>query len=77
MENNNNKNLIILGETSPEWYVNILRKDHNSVWSYILCILIFAVFFMIKVIAAGIKLSIFMAKKAFYALLDVYKKDEE
>lgn len=77
MENNNKKNLTIIGETSPECFVNVLRKDHNSVWSYVICGLIFAVCFMIKAIAAIIKLSVFMAKKAFIALLNVYKKDEE
>lgn len=77
MENNNKKDLIILGETSPEWYVNILRRDNNSIMGYILCVLLFLVAVMIKTVIVGIKLSCFMAKKAFHALLDVYKKDEE
>lgn len=77
MENNNSKKLVILGETSPEWYINILRKDNNSVMGYILCALIFVVCFMIKAIAVGIKATYFMTKKVLVALLDVYKKDEE
>ena len=77
MENNNNKNLIILGETSPEWYVNILKREHNSIMNYVLCILVFMIAVMIKTVIMGTKAICFMAKKTFNALLDVYKKDEE
>lgn len=74
---NNNKNLIKVGETSPEYYINLLKKDNNSILNYILLFLLFLVAVMIKTVIVGIKLSCFMAKKAFHALLDVYKKDEE
>ena len=74
---NNNKQLTILGETSPEWYVNISRKDNNSIMGYILCVLVFMVAVMIETVIIGTKATLFVAKKLFVSLLNVYKKDKE